>query len=90
MKTLRVASVQMQHTPGDKAANLATVERHITAAAEQVMRRITLGLPQECPQLAWISIRQRIVPDRLDARQVAIGLVLLRDESEHARLRRAR
>jgi predicted amidohydrolase len=33
--TIRAASVQFQHAPGDKRANLATIERFVAAAAEQ-------------------------------------------------------
>lgn len=33
--TLRAASVQFQHAPGDKSLNLQTIERFVVAAAEQ-------------------------------------------------------
>lgn len=35
MRNIRVAAVQFQHAPGDKAANLATISRFVSEAARQ-------------------------------------------------------
>lgn len=43
MATLRAASVQFQHAPGDKTANLATIERFVQAAAEQGVELIAFS-----------------------------------------------
>lgn len=43
MRNIRVASVQFQHAPGDKAANLATIERFVRQAAEQKVEIIAFS-----------------------------------------------
>ncbi len=45
MRNVRVAAVQFQHAPGDKAANLATIERFARQAAE---RRVEIVVFPEC------------------------------------------
>lgn len=51
MERLRVASVQFQHTPGDKAANLATVERFAVRAAAEGARIVCF--PECCVSGYW-------------------------------------
>ena len=41
MRNIRVAAVQFQHAPGDKSANLATIERFVASAAAQKVEIIT-------------------------------------------------
>lgn len=43
MAILRAASVQFQHAPGDKGANLATIERFVQAAAKQGVELIAFS-----------------------------------------------
>lgn len=43
VNTLRAASVQFQHAPGDKEANLATIARFVRAAAEQQVELIAFS-----------------------------------------------
>lgn len=50
-KTLRVASVQFQHAPGDKAANLATVESFVQRAAQRDVQLICF--PECCLSGYW-------------------------------------
>ena len=40
MRNIRVASVQFEHTAGDKQANLAKVEKFVELAAEQKVKLI--------------------------------------------------
>jgi N-carbamoylputrescine amidase len=51
MRNIRVAAVQFQHLPGDKAANLATMERFVVAAAEQHVE--ILAFPECCISGYW-------------------------------------
>jgi N-carbamoylputrescine amidase len=51
MKTLRVAAVQFEHQPSDKAANLATVRRFVEAAAAQGVELI--AFPECCLTGYW-------------------------------------
>ena len=51
MKTLRVASVQFEHAPGDKAANLATVRGFVERAAAEKVEVICL--PECCISGYW-------------------------------------
>jgi N-carbamoylputrescine amidase len=51
MRNIRVAAVQFQHAPGDKGANLATIERFVKAAAEQRVEIITF--PECCISGYW-------------------------------------
>ncbi|QDU75532.1 (R)-stereoselective amidase [Bremerella volcania] len=48
---LRAATVQFQHAPGDKAANLATVARFVESAADEGVRLITF--PEMCLTGYW-------------------------------------
>src|SRR3954451_17598016 len=51
MRNIRVAAVQFQHAPGDKAANLATIERFVgEAAAERVE---IIAFPECCISGYW-------------------------------------
>lgn len=51
MRNIRVAAVQFQHAPGDKAANLARIERFVLAAAEQQVEII--AFPECCISGYW-------------------------------------
>jgi predicted amidohydrolase len=51
MRNIRVAAVQFQHLPGDKAANLATIERFVAAAAKQKVEII--AFPECCISGYW-------------------------------------
>src|SRR5262245_61534335 len=51
MRNIRVAAVQFQHAPGDKAANLATIERFVASAAAQKAEIITF--PECCISGYW-------------------------------------
>ena len=51
MNTLRVASVQFQHCPGDKAANLETITRFVRQAAEEGVQLIVF--PECCVSGYW-------------------------------------
>jgi predicted amidohydrolase len=51
MRTLRVASAQFEHAPGDKAANLAKVEHFVAQAAAQGVQLITF--PECCLTGYW-------------------------------------
>jgi predicted amidohydrolase len=51
MKTLRVASVQFEHQPSDKEANLATVRRFVEQAAQQGVQLIVF--PECCLTGYW-------------------------------------
>ncbi len=51
MRNIRVAAVQFQHAPGDKAANLAAIERFIASAAAQKVEIITF--PECCISGYW-------------------------------------
>lgn len=48
---IRAATVQFQHAPGDKGANLAVVEAFVASAAEQDVRLITF--PEMCLTGYW-------------------------------------
>jgi predicted amidohydrolase len=51
MQNIRVASVQFQHAPGDKRANLARVEAFVERAAEQRVELI--AFPEMCVTGYW-------------------------------------
>ncbi len=51
MKNIRVASVQFQHAPGDKRANLAKVEAFVERAAEK--RVGLIAFPEMCVTGYW-------------------------------------
>jgi len=51
MRNIRVAAVQFQHAPGDKSANLATIEHFVAAAAAQKAEIITF--PECCISGYW-------------------------------------
>jgi len=51
MRNIRVAAVQFQHAPGDKARNLATIERFVQQAAAQHVEIITF--PECCISGYW-------------------------------------
>jgi len=51
MNSLRVASVQFQHAPGDKKANLDTIRRFVSMAAEQNVQVILF--PECCISGYW-------------------------------------
>src|SRR4051812_4752566 len=51
MRNIRVAAVQFQHAPGDKAANLATIERLVASAAAQQVEII--AFPECCISGYW-------------------------------------
>jgi len=51
MKDLRVASVQFQHVPHDKPANLRTIRRFVEAAAKRKVRLI--AFPECCISGYW-------------------------------------
>ncbi len=51
MQNLRVAAVQFQHVPGDKAANLATIRRLVQQASEQDVQLI--AFPECCISGYW-------------------------------------
>jgi len=51
VKTIRAASVQFQHTPGDKAANLRTIGAFVERAAKQQVR--ILAFPECCISGYW-------------------------------------
>lgn len=51
MRNIRVATVQFQHAPGDKAANLATIERFVEQAAAQQTEII--AFPECCISGYW-------------------------------------
>src|SRR6478672_4844399 len=51
MRNLRVAAVQFQHAPGDKAANLAVMERFVGDAARQKVEII--AFPECCISGYW-------------------------------------
>ncbi len=61
MKTIRAASVQFQHKPGDKVANLQTITRFVEKAAAQGVK--LLVFPEMCITGYW-HVR------KLDAQQV--------------------
>src|SRR3954449_7251786 len=51
MRNIRVAAVQFQHTPGDKAANLAAIERFVADAARSQVEMI--AFPECCISGYW-------------------------------------
>jgi predicted amidohydrolase len=51
MRNVRVASVQFEHAPGDKAANLQTIERFVRTAAERQAEII--AFPECCITGYW-------------------------------------
>jgi predicted amidohydrolase len=51
MRDIRVAAVQFQHAPGDKGANLATIERFVAEAAQRKVEIITF--PECCISGYW-------------------------------------
>jgi len=51
MRNIRVAAVQFQHAPGDKAANLAVIERFVADAARQNVEII--AFPECCISGYW-------------------------------------
>jgi len=51
MQDIRVASVQFQHAPGDKAANLATIRTFVHEAARQAVNLI--AFPEMCITGYW-------------------------------------
>jgi len=51
MRNIRVAAVQFQHAAGDKAANLATIERFVHTASKQQVR--ILAFPECCISGYW-------------------------------------
>lgn len=51
MRNIRVAGAQFQHAPGNKAANLATVERMVAQAADQAVEII--AFPECCISGYW-------------------------------------
>lgn len=51
MRDIRVAAVQFQHSPGDKLANLATIERFVEQAAAQQVEIIVF--PECCISGYW-------------------------------------
>ena len=51
MRNIRVAAVQFQHAPGDKAANLAAIERFVRQAAERNVEII--AFPECCISGYW-------------------------------------
>src|SRR5262245_52413245 len=51
MRNIRVATVQFQHATGDKAANLATIERFVDEAARQQVEII--AFPECCISGYW-------------------------------------
>src|SRR3954464_13370852 len=51
MRNIRVAAVQFQHAPGDKAANLGVIERFVTDAARQKVEII--AFPECCISGYW-------------------------------------
>jgi N-carbamoylputrescine amidase len=51
MRNIRVAAVQFQHAPGDKAANLAVIERFVNEAARQQVEII--AFPECCSSGYW-------------------------------------
>src|SRR3989441_3492604 len=51
MRNIRVAAVQFQHAPGEKAANLATIERFVASAAAQQVEII--AFPECCISGYW-------------------------------------
>lgn len=51
MRNVRVAAVQFQHAPGDKAANLAVMERFVTDAARQ--KTEIIAFPECCISGYW-------------------------------------
>src|SRR5438105_2292067 len=51
MRNVRVAAVQFQHAAGDKAANLATIEQCVAAAATQQVEIV--AFPECCISGYW-------------------------------------
>ena len=51
MRNIRVAAVQFQHAPGDKAANLQMIERFVGQAREQRVEIICF--PECCISGYW-------------------------------------
>jgi predicted amidohydrolase len=51
MRNIRVAAIQFQHAPGDKAANLRTIEKFVDAAAVQKVEIVTF--PECCISGYW-------------------------------------
>jgi predicted amidohydrolase len=51
LKNIRVAAVQFQHAPGDKAANLATIRRFVEQAADRQVEIIVF--PECCISGYW-------------------------------------
>src|SRR5437868_3821544 len=51
MRNIRVAAVQFQHAPGNKAANLAAIERFVADAARQ--RVEIIAFPECCISGYW-------------------------------------
>jgi len=51
MRNIRVAAVQLQHAPGDKAANLAAIERFASQAAAK--RAQIIAFPECCISGYW-------------------------------------
>ena len=78
MRNIRVAAVQFQHAPGDKAANLARIERFVLAAAERQVEIIAFS---ECCISGYWHLRKlnrdefaalaESVPDGDSARRLA-------------------
>ncbi|MEX2188620.1 MAG: nitrilase family protein [Pirellulales bacterium] len=78
MKTLRAAAVQFQHAPGDKPANLATVQRFVERAATDEVELI--AFPECCISGYWhlrnlprddLAALAEAVPDGATTRAVA-------------------
>ena len=51
MKNIKVASIQFEHAPGDKQANLDKVRRFTAAAAEQGVELVVF--PEMCVTGYW-------------------------------------
>ena len=56
MRDIRVASVQFEHSPGDKAANLDKIRHFVADAAKQRVEIITF--PEACITGCWFLRHQ--------------------------------
>src|SRR4051812_15987302 len=79
MRNIRVAAVQFQHAPGDKAANLAAIDRFVASAAGQRVELI--AFPECCISGYWhlrkLSHEELVelaepLPDGTAARQLLV------------------
>ena len=71
MTDTRVASVQFQHAPGDKAANFATVRRFTAEAAEAGVELVVF--PEMCLTGYWHLRNQSQADLKAETRRMCTG-----------------